>query len=215
MKYTGGFFAACYGIYETLTDFRVKKKDGKKVLSKKGYFGIGLLALGSVLSLSADGYKYYNEFSEKARAAESELATRNEARARDERITTRLTDQVGRLEKLRSTLGRASAKLDHTSKTTEGISNNLGVELKAASDVSNQLGDAVISLNRTSETTNSVLQETVDRIDSLDVYLEIMVDPLAITDASGKSILSSESLRLLEEDKEGPIDLFVDDQTLA
>ena len=206
LKYTGSFFAACYGVYATLTDFR-PEKDGKKRLSRKGYFGIGLLVLSSVLALSADGLNDYKENQEKQAAGESERRSREAARVRDERITARLTEQLTRLEGLSSSFTVASEKLDANSITTNKISSNLRIQLNATGRISHQLGKAVNELNRTSKTTNAVLGETVDRVDSLDVYLEVLVDPLAMKDSTGASILSSDSRRLLEEDKAGTIDL--------
>jgi hypothetical protein len=64
LKYTGSVFAAVYGLYATITDFHVHK-DGKKVLSTRGYIGIGLLFAASVLSLSSDIVKDYSEYAAK------------------------------------------------------------------------------------------------------------------------------------------------------
>src|SRR5437879_3634749 len=86
LKYTGGFFAAFYGVYATLTDFRVKR-NGKRVLSSKGYFGIGLLTLSAILGLSSDGLKDLKEKLERDEAAKVERISREQAQARDERIT--------------------------------------------------------------------------------------------------------------------------------
>ena len=52
LKYGGSVATAAYGIYATLTDFH-EQRNGRKVLSKRGYFGIGLLVLvGSQLIIS-------------------------------------------------------------------------------------------------------------------------------------------------------------------
>jgi len=64
LKYTGSVFAALYGLYATITDFHIDK-DGKKALSRKGYFGIGLLLVASVLSLSSDVFKDLSEYKAK------------------------------------------------------------------------------------------------------------------------------------------------------
>jgi len=115
---------------------------------------------------------------------------------------------------LSSSLTAASEKLDTNSRTTNKISSNLGIQLTATGRISHQLGKAVTELNRTSRTTNAVLGETVDRVDSLDVYLELLVDPWAMKDSTGAGILSSNSQRMLEEDKKRTIDLS-DDETAA
>ena len=206
LKYTGGFFAAFYGVYATLTDFRVKR-NGKRVLSSKGYFGIGLLTLSAILGLSSDGLKDLKEKLERDEAAKVERISREQAQARDERITARLTDELSRLNDLSASLGLASKKLDSNAKTTTDISSNLETQLRVTGTISHRLSAAVNELSKTSQTTTTVLGETVNRVDSLDVYLEVLVDPWAFTDPSGKSILSSESQRLLEDDKKGKIDL--------
>ena len=56
VKYLGGIVAALYGLYATFTDFH-ETKDGKKVLSKAGRYGLVILAISSVWSLSSDVLK--------------------------------------------------------------------------------------------------------------------------------------------------------------
>jgi hypothetical protein len=71
--------------------------------------------------------------------------------------------------------------------------------------ISNNLSNAVSTLDQTSKATTSVLEETINRIDSLDVYFIVQLDPLAFNDLAGKTVLSAASIKLLEDDKAGKI----------
>jgi hypothetical protein len=53
IKYYAAIVFALYGLYATLNDLR-KKKHGKKILSKKGWAGIVLLVISTLLSLSGE-----------------------------------------------------------------------------------------------------------------------------------------------------------------
>lgn len=53
LKYVGSVTAALYGLWATVTDFH-EVRDGKKVLTRKGYLGIVLLIAASSLSLFSD-----------------------------------------------------------------------------------------------------------------------------------------------------------------
>lgn len=53
LKLIAAAFAAVYGFYATVTDFRVER-NGQKVLSTKGYIGLALLVLSTAVSLSYD-----------------------------------------------------------------------------------------------------------------------------------------------------------------
>lgn len=56
IRYAGIMIAGFYGVYATVTDFR-GKKNGKKVLLPRGYFGIVLLIIASLLGFIADIHK--------------------------------------------------------------------------------------------------------------------------------------------------------------
>lgn len=218
LKYTGGFIAAAYGVYATLTDFR-EEKDGKKILSKKGYIGIALLITSSVLALSTDAFTDYNEKQkkrqedeERTNAAKVETKRIEEARNNEHRILEQLGVQLDASKETSSDLKLALKTLASNTETTQGISTDLGTQLAITKGVSRQLGGAVTSLNQTSQATNVVLEETLDRIDTIDMYVAILIDPLAFKDSSGKSILSDASLKLLEDDKKGAIDLSTDEE---
>src|ERR1035441_6250928 len=53
LKYLGTAFSTVYGVYATMTDFRVDV-NGQKRLTRRGILGIGLLCLSAVASLSGD-----------------------------------------------------------------------------------------------------------------------------------------------------------------
>jgi hypothetical protein len=95
LKYTGSLIAGAYGVYATLTDFK-DEKNGKKVLSRKGYFGMGLLISSLVLNLSTDAFKDYREHKQ-------EIA--NDEKQRD--MSVKLGQQLGQTTAISSELSEA------------------------------------------------------------------------------------------------------------
>ena len=73
IKYLGGVIAAVYGVFATFTDFH-EKKHGKKVLSKAGRYGLAILAISSIWSLSSDILKDRLEQKERRELAEVQAA---------------------------------------------------------------------------------------------------------------------------------------------
>lgn len=67
LKYSGAILAAVYGVYATVTDFH-ESRGGTKRLSKKGYVGIALLIVSSLLSFSTDVLKESRERKQASRA---------------------------------------------------------------------------------------------------------------------------------------------------
>lgn len=53
LKTIGAIIAALYGVYATVTDFKVEK-DGKKKLSGAGWIGLFILLIATILNLSTD-----------------------------------------------------------------------------------------------------------------------------------------------------------------
>jgi hypothetical protein len=78
IKYLGGVVAALYGVLATFTDFH-EKKQGKKVLSKAGRYGLAILAVSSICSLSSDVLKDRMERKQKNEQATIEAAQRENA----------------------------------------------------------------------------------------------------------------------------------------
>lgn len=56
LKYTGTLLTLAYGVYATVNEFK-ENRHGKKVLTKRGRFGLVGLALSGLMSLSGDMYK--------------------------------------------------------------------------------------------------------------------------------------------------------------
>jgi hypothetical protein len=96
LKYMGSIVAASYGLYATLTDFH-EVKDGQKVLSKKGYIGVTLLLLSSVIALSSDIFKDYKEDQDKHRTAEEmakkDAQNKEESKRKDAQIHSLIESQ--------------------------------------------------------------------------------------------------------------------------
>jgi hypothetical protein len=123
VKYTAAVLSGVYGVYATLTDFR-EEKNGKKVLSKKGYGGILLLAVSTVLGLSSDGLKDYRERRE---------ADRQETK-REEMIVTQknIRDSVSKeLDKSLDISRHLDSALESLHKTSEAVKQNAETSSKA------------------------------------------------------------------------------------
>ncbi len=120
LKVSAGIIAAAYGVYATVTDFRIEK-NGKKVLSAKGKWGIALFLFSIVLTMSSDEYKDY----------EDKIASKQ----RDDRET-----EIARL--------------------AEDTVNKLRVELQKTEAINGDLSETRKTLNKTADTTASVLNET-------------------------------------------------------
>ncbi len=116
LKVAAATFSAFYGFYATVTDFRVEK-DGKKALSRKGYMGLSLLVLATVISISSDRFKE-NLDKDAAKKTQDVLdkLNRNVADA-DARLKTtgeELQQQVEQSAKISGKLTQTEAKLDAT-----------------------------------------------------------------------------------------------------
>src|ERR1700682_4992218 len=97
LKYAGSIIAAAYGVYATLSDFK-HERDGKKVLSPKGYVGIALLLTSSIFALSTAGLKDYKDAQDAAQRAKQDDAKRGEDIHRIENVLSglkRVRKEVG------------------------------------------------------------------------------------------------------------------------
>jgi hypothetical protein len=141
LKYTGSIIAGFYGIYATLTNFRADK-DGKKILTMKGYIGITLLFLSTTLSLSTNAIKDYQDFNDKIRAANAERIKTEEARAREQAVMERLNRQ-----------------LQLSEKTSIDLAKQLGI----STGISDNLDQAATSIEQNAHATQNLLFDT-DRV---------------------------------------------------
>lgn len=110
LKYTGSLIAGAYGVYATLTDFK-DEKNGKKVLSRKGYFGIGLLISSLLLNLSTDAFKDYRE-RQQARVNEDR---QKQLVAQQKDTSIKLGKELDQTTAISSELTEALNQLNHTS----------------------------------------------------------------------------------------------------
>lgn len=149
LKYTGSLLAAFYGVYATLTDFR-KDKDGRRILTSKGYIGISVLMLSSLLALTASGLKDHidskqaiKDRDEKIEAARLEATRREQAMEREIEVRTKVDEQLKRSEKisvdLTDALRTASAQL--------ALSKRTSAKLEDASQIINRQWNASTSLD--------------------------------------------------------------------
>lgn len=213
IKVIAGAFAAAFGFYATFHDLRVEK-GGQKVLSRRGQLGIALLVLATLFGMSSDVVQGYRDARERARAAEAEVQRqREEAEKRREDaqrmqgITEQLTEQLATSRQTSEVLGVALGTLRGHTDSLKFISGGLGTQLAVTKGVSAHLGGVARDLARTSKTSNEILEETVGRVDALDVLVYVALDPTAVKDGSGRGVLSERSMKLLEDDRAGVIDL--------
>jgi hypothetical protein len=89
VKCVASIVMAAYGFYATFADLRVQKY-GRKVLSKKGYVGIGLLIVGVVLSIGTDWWKDRDEASEQR----SDQQRQSKLLSQEQQALKQLDDQV-------------------------------------------------------------------------------------------------------------------------
>lgn len=180
LKYVGGTIAAFYGLYATLTEFRVEK-EGKKVLTTKGYIGIVLLVCSSLLALTTNAVTDVNENKKKLKeandrleAAKVEEQQRNESKERDLQSLQSLDEQLGVSETTANQLQTASKEIkDNSAKTqkvsdnlftqldiTKGISNGLFTQLDISKNNSSVLTQAVSTLKENTQTSRTIFNQT-------------------------------------------------------
>lgn len=114
LKLIAAAFAALYGFYATVTDFRVER-NGQKVLSTKGYIGLALLVLSTAVSLSYDVSREKREDKAAAIAQQALKDLSNRAAKAGDKLET--TSEELR-EQLKQSRG-ISTKLDTAGRSIE------------------------------------------------------------------------------------------------
>jgi hypothetical protein len=118
LKYAASTMTAAYGVYATVTDFKVGP-EGHKVLTKKGKWGIALFLFSVLITVSSDGLKDIRD----QKKAEQD-ATRQAQAASDERFVTQsLQQQLNDTKALNEQLKNARTKLDQTANTAASTLN--------------------------------------------------------------------------------------------
>jgi hypothetical protein len=218
LKVTSMVATGAFGALGLLT----KYKDDRGKITKWGKTALGGIVISSGITLGL----YVLETSRAKAAADR-------AKAQTEATATKLQ---AILVNAQTTADQQKTSLEETNELKVGLAKtldqqmiNLGTTKAVAKDmrmsitaqkavlagnerISNNLSNAVTTLNQTSKTTSSVLEETVNRIDSLEVLFIVRMDPLAFNDVAGKRILSDKSIKLLTDDKAGKSELDDDDR---
>jgi hypothetical protein len=132
-KYIGSTFAAAYGVYATVTDFK-EEKQGKKVLSKKGVWGITLLLFSILLNTSSDAFR---DLHDRAKADEEKKA-QAKAVADQKQVSDNLSAELNLTRQLNADLNKVNKELRQTSVTA-------GLALKEASRASDPFSRADIN----------------------------------------------------------------------
>jgi len=110
LKYTGSILAGAYGVYATVTDFK-EEKNGKKVLSKKGRWGIALLLFSILLNLSSDAYKDTQERAKERAQDEKAAAEQRTLTDSLNRQQSMLNENLAKVQSLGSNLRETSDQL--------------------------------------------------------------------------------------------------------
>jgi hypothetical protein len=114
LKYAGSIIAGVYGVYATLTDFK-EEKNGRKVLSRKGYLGIALLAVSILVNLSM---QVTEDLRSMQRAAQ-EQREKEEAEQHRRRLADQVTEQLTKSEGISQKLSEALENLKQSSKVLD------------------------------------------------------------------------------------------------
>jgi hypothetical protein len=99
-----------YGVYATVTDFK-QEKNGKKVLSNKGRWGIALLLLSIIVNVSSDGYKDIQD----RKAAATERQRQAKATEDQRHLSEALNDQRSALKENLTSVRDLAKDLENTS----------------------------------------------------------------------------------------------------
>lgn len=154
LKYVGSIVGIAYGLYATLTDFH-EQKHGKKVLSKKGKYGILILILSSLLTLITSALGDYKDNTEKANQQ-------------------RLKDSLARADNIRQDSARAQEarmieKLDAQLKLSNKVS-------EKTSKISKELYSTTKSIDKTALLSQKVFEEETEQINYVDVRVLFLFD---------------------------------------
>jgi len=118
VKCVASIVMAAYGLYATFTDLRVEKH-GRKVLSRKGYVGVGLLIVGVVLSIGADWWKDRDEASEHR----SDEQRQSKLLSQEQQALSRLDDQVQKTSDIANGLGEQQRLSKENIRATQSVFN--------------------------------------------------------------------------------------------
>src|SRR5580658_7665304 len=102
LKYAGSTVAGAYGVYATVTNFK-EQKNGKQVLSQKGYWGIALLLVSILINTTSDGFKDIRE----RREANVQQRQRVEAASALQHVSDQLSTELERTTDLNTQLAQA------------------------------------------------------------------------------------------------------------
>jgi hypothetical protein len=208
LKFAGSITAATYGVYATLTNFK-EEKDGKQVLSRKGYVGIALLIASASLSLSTTAITDYSDKVDRDKRKADDIKQQViEAKEREDDLKN-IKEIVDGLGTVKANLGEARQSLEDSSQVTKGISSNLGIQLRVSDLMSTRLTGAAATLLRTSEVTNTLLRESTENVGFIDVTLEFIIDPAHLKDENGHPMVSRALITALEEGRPDAISNIV------
>lgn len=137
LKLIAVMVSALYGFYATITDFRVER-NGHKVLSRKGYFGLALLVLATAVGLSTE------RLDEKA-AAETADALKTLISEANE-LQTNLKATSGALQKQVAESQAIAVKLNRTGKQLEAARSSIEKNVATTGSIlrqTNRLSDPI------------------------------------------------------------------------
>jgi hypothetical protein len=157
LKYIGSTFAAGYGVYATVTDFK-EDRNGRKVLSKKGVWGIVLLFVSILLNTSSDAFK---DLRDRAKA-EEEKKSEAKAAADQKQVSDELAAELDLTRGLNTQLGNTGRELRKTSATTDLVLK----EARRATDPFSRADIDTFNVGYRIPTNEPTIQEYLKRIRS-------------------------------------------------
>jgi hypothetical protein len=150
-KIMGSVFAGLYGLYATVTDFHTTSY-GKQRLSKKGKWGLTLLLLATVISVTSDGVKQKIDLN----SARAESKRRDAETARIQAINAQVDRQLAEsasmslnlksaLDIARESNQRAAQNIAETHRLLDPIQDSMLAELYLSLPVSQPLVEPYVS----------------------------------------------------------------------
>jgi hypothetical protein len=159
LKLTAAMVSALYGFYATVTDFRVER-NGHKVLSRKGYFGLALLVFATAVSLSTDTSKERRDDKAAADTSDALKTVINEGK----RLQTNLEATSDALQRQVTESQAIAGKLSQTGKQLEAARSSIEKDIATSGSI----------LRQTNRLSDPIKRDGVE----LSVSIEILDQPL-------------------------------------
>jgi hypothetical protein len=179
-KYIGAGIAALYGIFATVTDFH-EEKNGRRVLSHRGYFGLVLLAIASMMTISSDWSKDKHEdvvAAEKKRLDEERFAS---AQARQENMTRQINENLKTSSQVSKALATAQKDLKKSLRVvaeTSAVTTKMLAQERQSSQITEDILIEAQRANDLLKPKQMRLEVSISTAPSAELYLGRLVEQL-------------------------------------